>query len=222
MNRLHSVALPILGLIFLLGFGASRLRAQYTLDELGISGGGGFALFPNLVAPASGPGFNANAFYSHYFCGKNYGIHFLAGGSAFLPSYASANELVSTLPSEKLSMTLVNLELGAFGKVRLHEYHRPRETALFIGPKVLLPLMSRYSAGEESGVLRDVAKVSPVQVGAHLSLQIRRPAPEKKSWFIEPGVDYYFIQSFNSNPGGDVRNLYISLNFGFAFWDQRG
>lgn len=221
MNRMQRAGKPLFGLIFLLMFGGG-LQAQYTLNELGVSGGGGLALFSNEVGPALGPGFNANAFFSHYLCGKAYGFHLQAGAAGFLPSHSTANELIAGLPAERLSMTLMNLELGAFAMVRPRDFHRPRETALFIGPKVLVPFMSRYTAGEESGALRDIAKVSPVQVGAHLSLQIRRPAPEKKSWFIEPGVDYYFIQTINANPAGDLRNLYIFLNFGFAFWDQRG
>lgn len=221
MNRLQRAGMPFLGLIFLLMFG-NGIQAQYTLDELGVAGGGGLALFSNEVGPAVGPGFNANVFYSHYLCGKAYGFHLQAGAVGFLPSYSDANELVAGLPAEKLSMTLMNLEVGAFAMIRPRDFHRPRETALFIGPKVMVPFMGRYTAGEESGALRDIAKVSPVQVGAHLSLQIRRPAPEKKSWFIEPGIDYYFIQSFNADPAGDFSNLYFSLNFGFAFWDKRG
>ncbi|MEM7040618.1 MAG: hypothetical protein AAF570_26885 [Bacteroidota bacterium] len=71
--------------------------------------------------------------------------------------------------------------------------------------------------------MRDqVSSVSAFTAGAHVSLQFRRPAPEKKSWFIQPGVEYYFLPAFRSFQNGDVSPFYFFLNFGYAFWDKRG
>jgi hypothetical protein len=202
---------------------AGRAHAQYTMDELSVNAGAGYALFPNLASAASGPAAHANFVYGHYLCGKAYGFQLEGGIAAFLPSHPEASNLFGSLPAERLSITSLNLALGAYAKIRPRDYHRPREIALLVGPKVLLPLVGRYSAGDQSGALRDVAAtVSTISLGGHLGLQIRRPAKEKKSWFIEPGVDYYFMPLFNGNPAGDVRNLYLSLGFGFAFWDKRG
>ncbi|MEM1000173.1 MAG: hypothetical protein AAGN35_24175 [Bacteroidota bacterium] len=205
---------------------APRVRAQYTLDELSVNAGGGLALFHTAAdaGPLLGPGVHASFVYGHYVCGKAYGFHLEGGFASFMPTDSDASNLFQNLPQSRIAVATVNASLGAYAKIRPRDYHRPREVALLVGPKVLLPFLSNYnvSDSELNGPLRDIASVSAVQVGGHLAVQIRRPAPEKKSWFIEPGLDYYFTPAFDATPAANVRNFYAYLSFGFAFWDKRG
>lgn len=202
---------------------APTLKAQYTLDEFGLAAGGGLAAYPNSASTLAGPAANVNGFYSHYLCGKAFGFQVAAGANGTLARSSDGADLISVANAGETRFTLLAAEIAGYFKLRMHDYHRPRETALLIGPKVNFPLIRHFAAENESGQLRShVESANALQVGAHLSLQIRRPAPEKKSWFIEPGVEYFFIPAWKQTPAGNVGTAYIFLNFGYAFWDKRG
>jgi hypothetical protein len=192
---------------------------QYNLEEMGFEAGPGFTLLQNRSQNASGAGGNANVFYSHYACGKGYGFHVTAGATGLFPSTPHGENLIDLTRASKASFQFAGIDLGFLGKLRIHEYHRPSEWAVFLGPKLLIPLLTRTDADP----LKDnVQSVSPLWTGAQLSVQFRRPVSKKKSWFIRPGVEYFFLPAFNSRVAGDARPLYFFLNFGYAFWDQRG
>ncbi|HHG85595.1 MAG TPA: hypothetical protein ENJ82_12680 [Bacteroidetes bacterium] len=199
------------------------IQAQYTMDELAFGLGGGLAILPNGANALSGPGLNLNASYAHYLCGKAYGFHFTAGANTFSPATQMGEPFLKAQLAGKTRFLLAGAELGGFFKVRIHDYHRSREVALLIGPKINFPVLASYHSEIDQGSLRNnTDKVNPFQVGAHISLQFRRPAPEKKSWFIEPGIDYYFSPTWTNDPAGHINTAYLFLNFGYAFWDKRG
>lgn len=219
MKQLWMLALACLvGLAFPQG-----AAAQYNLEELGMEVGPGFAMLQNTSTNALGPGGNVNVFFSHYACGKGYGFHITAGATALFPSTQEGQLLIDEPAAGSTRLQFAGLDVGFMGKLRIHEYHRPREWAVFLGPKLLVPVMARAASDAGSGPLDDqVRTVNHFWTGAQLSVQFRRPISKKKSWFIHPGVEYYFLPAFSSSVAGDAKPLYIFLNFGFAFWDQRG
>jgi hypothetical protein len=212
----------VVALVLLLGLPAIAV-AQYNLEEMGVEAGPGLAVFQNTSQSALGPAFSANAFYSHYACGKGYGFHITAGASGLFPSITQGQLLLDPPASGQTSLQFANLDFGFMGKLRIHEYHRPKEWAVFLGPKLQVPLITRYASAGSAGGLKDVTSaINHLWAGAQLSVQFRQPITKKKSWFIHPGVEYYFLPSYRSATAGDSRLLYVFLNFGFAFWDQRG
>ena len=210
--------------VLLLALGLPAVAwSQYNLEELGIELGPGLATLHNAAGNALGPAANANVFYSHYACGKGYGFHITAGGTALFPSIADGEKLIDEANAGKTSFQLAGIDVGMLGKLRIHEYHRPREWALFLGPKLMVPLMTRFNSTQEARSLSQAtASVNHFWTGVQLSVQFRQPVNKKTSWFIHPGVEYYFLPAFSSVASGSTRPLYIFLNFGFAFWDQRG
>ncbi len=200
-------------------FGALNLfyfsaKSQYTLDEIGVNVGGGLAILSSTGGNQMGPGANINAFYGHYFCGKRYGIH-TQGGFNFI------NTRTETERTRQLQF-----EGGFFFKVKRRDYHRPKEWAIIVGPKFQIPIATstRYFFGS----IQPVKDWTPVVPVAHVSLQFRRPAPEKKSWFIQPGFEYgllpdYQLPDLQFPAGADVvSRTYFFLHFGYAFFDKRG
>lgn len=213
------------GLMCLFWFGLPAWGcAQYALEELGVELGPGIGLLQGSGANAMGPGGNANAFFSHYACGKAYGFHLTAGAAAMFPGTADGSGLIDVADAGATRLQFVGLDFGVLGKIRLHEYHRPREWAVFLGPKLQVPLMARSASDAGAKPLtQSVQSVNRLWTGVQLSVQFRRAASKKKSWFIHPGAEYYFLPAFNSLAAkGGVKPLYLFLNFGFAFWDLRG
>lgn len=212
------IAAIVLGMLLLLGLPCG-LRAQYNLEEMGFEAGPGIALLQNSNQNAMGPGGNANVFYSHYACGKGYGFHITAGATGLFPSTPHGENLLDLSRAGKSSLQFAGIDLGVLGKLRIHEYHRPSEWAVFLGPKLLIPLLAQT----DGDPLKDHATtVNHFWTGAQLSVQFRRPIGKKKSWFIRPGIEYYFLPAFNTQVAGATRPAYFFLNFGYAFWDQRG
>lgn len=194
-------------------------QGQYSMHEAGFELGPGFALLKGSGATALGPAGNVNAFFSHYACGKAYGFHITAGATALFPGTADGSALVDDPSSSRLGLQFAGLDLGLLGKIRTHEKHWPREWAVFLGPKIYLPFLAHTS----NGPLRDdVDAVGRFLPGLQVSVQFRRPAGRKKSWFIHPGAEYYFLPAFQSDAAGLVSPLYLFLNFGYAFWSQKG
>ena len=222
MKKMHVLRTGWLALMCWMVFHGG-VFAQYTLDEIGVNLGGGYALYDNSAGSLGGPAFNANAFYGHYFCGKAYGIHATAGLNGYLPSTSDGTPFLSDPAAGQSSLMFLAADFGFYFKAKLRDYHRPREVALLIGPKANLPFLTRFNSENGDGALRFRAEnVSALTAGIHVSLQFRRPAPEKKSWFIQPGAEYYVLPAFRSIVAGDVTHFYFFLNFGYAFWDKRG
>jgi hypothetical protein len=211
-------------LAMLVGLGFhGKVTAQYNLEELGFELGPGFIFMQNSEENALGPGGNANVFFSHYACGKGYGFHLSGGAAALFPGTANGSALLDLPAAQRTGLSFMALDFAVLGKLRIHEYHRPREWAVYLGPRLMLPLMARYSSTDGSGALGDVANnVSRFWPGVQLSMQFRRPVGNKKSLFIHPGVTYFFMPAFDSNVAGAVKPIYFFLNLGYAFWDMRG
>ncbi|MEY3441787.1 MAG: hypothetical protein RLZZ519_68 [Bacteroidota bacterium] len=200
-----------------------QISAQYNLEEFGVELGPGLSLLMDGPNQAVGPAFNANAFFSHYACGKGYGFHLNAGATGMFPSTADGSQITYQISTSPMRFSIVSLDVAALGKLRIHEYHRPREWAVFFGPRLQVPLLARYSNELGNGPLSGMTeKVSRILPGIELSMQFRRPVGKKKSWFIHPGAAYFFLPAFKALPTAAPKPLYFFLNFGYALWDQRG
>ena len=172
---------------------------------------------------AIGPLANASIDFTHYPCGKAWAIQGSIGIVGAKASFQEGEALSGLLGTDRMSISMLAAELGATLKLRLHDYHRPREFAFVIGPKLWVPALLRQNSGLGAGPLKDAGlDPQPLLVGGHIGLQFRRPAPDKKAWFIEPGLLWMPMPLFNTHEGHAVAPLSIYLNFGFAFWDQRG
>lgn len=202
---------------------AGQSSAQYSMEEFGMELGPGLSLLLSPDGRAMGPGGNVNAFFSHYACGKRYGFHLQLGMTGMFANSEFGHEILDPPAFGRTGIQFAGLDAAVLGKIRLHEYHRPREWAVFFGPRVMAPLITRYSSNNSSGSLSDVTStLSRVWPGLELSVQFRNPIGKKKSWFVHPGAAYFFLPAFTSNVGGSSSPLYFFLNFGYAFWDQRG
>ena len=113
------------------------------------------------------------------------------------------------------------LSIGLFFKVRPHDYHRRKEWALLVGPKVYVPIRSGFSSSlGRTSLVDQVEAINPFQVVLHTSVQVRRPFG-KKSWFIHPGLEVALLPIF-SGLQSDVGLFHLFLNVGYAFWEKRG
>ena len=196
--------------------------AQYNLEEFGLALGPGLAVLQNTATKAIGPAGNVNAFFSHYACGKGYGFHVNAGFAAMFPIAGEGEKLLGNGILGQTTLQFAALDVAVLGKLRIHEYHRPREWAVFLGPRLQVPFLARCSSASFSGPLKNFTNsVYRVWPGIELSVQFRRPIGKKKSMFIHPGAAYFFLPAFNSF-SGNARPLYLFLNLGYALWDQRG
>lgn len=195
---------------------------QYSMQEMGLSAGLGLGIFPNSHQTTVGPAVGAEYFFSHYACGKAYGLHFTGGINSTFPMNANDGIWIDQPLANKSSLQIIALEAGAYAKIRLHDYHRPKEWAVFFGPKIQLPIVAQYQTNLSSGSLASTSSsVNRIMPGLHLSLQFRRPV-KKQSWFLEPGFEYYLPSLFQTLGGGNVHQSQIFLKFSYAFWDQRG
>lgn len=209
-----SYLIPALLICLFMGL-SKGLQAQYTLDEVGVNAGIGGAFIPGISQTYGGPLVKANIHYGHFFCGKAFGIRAEGGFNYAMPS------------DDLFRFQIIQFEGGFFFKLKRRDYHRPKEWAVIVGPKVHVPLFGHYSTlrGEpkESGPLSDLnVAMRIIQPMAHLSVQIRRPVGDKKSLFIQPGVEYGIQSEFTGLSIGSFNRWNIFLNIGYAFFDKRG
>ena len=195
--------------------------AQYSMNEMGLSAGLGWAMLPNSADLAMGPSVSGEYFFSHYACGKAYGFHFTGGINAAFPMNGKNGNWIDQPFATKSSLQIIALDGGAYGKIRLHEYHRPHEWAVLFGPKIMVPMVTKYTTDLENGTLGRTVSVNRFLPGLHLSLQFRKPI-KKQSWFIEPGAEFFLAPLFQSTLGGNASFSQVFLKFSYAFWDQRG
>jgi hypothetical protein len=221
----------LLGVLLML-LGAPRALGQYELIELGGRAGVGTNVpfgFMGLDAGNVSPswGYNIDGFYSHYFCGKQYGIH----GELGLRGYGLAETAPDLGPSMVADTTggdlNYNLHYGSAGfyfKIRKNNFHLRREFCLMFGPKVNLRLFSSFTndAGESDPFdadkrgYRDVRTIIP---GLHLSGWWRFPAQDRRSWFVAVGIEAF---STNVSTEADLgyASLYPFVNVGYSFWNN--
>lgn len=212
-------------LLFAVLTSTTGVKAQYTLDEMGVNLalGAGFlhrVEVGNGTANSRdiGPAAQATFFYSHYFCGKRYGIQVQGGASWSQPWVTGA------LSNFSLNSQLLSFRAGGFFKVRPHDYHRGKEWAFQAGPVFDVPLLAQSRATLDGVTLvesyREIATVRPVTPGLHASFQFRRPLGEH-SLFIEPGAEFFLSRSFFTSVQ-DYRQYQIFLSIGTTFFDKRG
>ncbi len=199
--------------------------AQFHLDEIGMQIGGGTNLASGAKQLKPSYAYDINAFYSHYRCGKRDGYHFEFGARGFrLNENAISPALIAPISILKRNYHFMFLDLGAFFKIRPKDYHRNKETALLIGPKLNVRLTS-FDYTDSLGLQRfnkdEYRKLPVFNPGFSLSLWIRRPYAAKKSYFIRPGVEYYFGKTVKTESGLSFNSFNLFLNFGFIFWDNK-
>lgn len=204
-----------LGLPFLPVFG------QYDLSEVGIMAGGGYSLNPGVEKLSPGPGANANAFFSYWNCGKNHGIHASLGARYF---QATAQEGFYPNPPEpaspKTGMNFTALDAGFYFKVRLHEYHRPREWSFLMGPKLNLLVNSGLTSNTGNTAFEDLGVTRKVfSAGVHLSARYKIKL-NTQFLYLQPGAEYYPLPYLDTSAGA-TRNLYLFFNVGGTLWNTK-
>lgn len=199
------------------------VRAQYELDEMTVHAGAGLGALLHTGGTGLGPAANANFDFTHYPCGKAFAIQGVAGVTLGQTNWADGQATFGPAGLGKTRLNWAVGELGAAVKLRVHDYHRPREMALVVGPRLWLPVATGVNTPLVNGdVARTDAKVPLLLVGGNLGLQFRQPAPDKKSWFIEPGIFWSPMPFLEAADDSRALPVYLYLNFGFAFWDERG
>jgi hypothetical protein len=210
-------------LAFVAVVAGSCVQAQYELDEMAVHAGAGMRMLSGDGAQYLGPGAHAQVSFAHYPCGKAFAIEGRAGLNYGRASSADGAIITGNPLAGKTTLSWAGGEVAAAFKVRLHEYHRPREFAFLVGPKVNFPVLARYASEAGSGGMGSTGiLVNRIAPAIFAALQFRRPAPDKKFWFIEPGFEFNPTPLFRRDSGTRLGALYLYLQFGFAFWDQRG
>lgn len=204
--------------------GLSHLHAQYELDEMSVHAGAGLGVVLHSYQAGLGPAVNADFAFTHWPCGKAFAIQGNAGVVLGQTRWEDGQPLLGVFDA---GATRVGWAVGALGasiKVRLQDFHRPREVALVVGPRLWVPVYMRAATAQGKGGLAATtdAKPHPFLVGGNLGVQFRRPAPDKKSWFIEPGLFWSPVSLIDGALDARTVPVYLYLNFGFAFWDERG
>jgi len=203
---------------FLLLLVALPATAQYTLDEGGINIAPGFdwvrVYDTEVQYNCIGPSAAASGFYSHYFCGKRYGIQ-LQGGVRYARA-ATTNGADGFV----ITYSMLDVQAAALFKIRPVDYHRRKEWAVHVGPVFDVPIRYRRSALTLNENVRELASLRPVVPSLQVSVQFRRPAGET-SWFIEPGIQYGLIPHVKW-PLSDVSRANAFISFGYSIGDKRG
>jgi len=211
--------------LFLLGY--TGLFAQYHLTEIGLKFGGGTHQPFGYDGVKTNVGYNADVFCTKYVCGKSYGWWLELGYRGFHVKETTVNtpSLVVPMPIGKLGLQLSNLHLGAYFKIRKNNYHRPKETALLIGPFLRYSLFYLSNIERDSvadGFLSsdDYKTLTDFTYGPHLSVFLRRPRGNKKSWYIHFGAEYSINKAMETRTGLGFNSLYGFLNIGFQLWNN--
>lgn len=202
-----------LGLAFL-----PAVKGQYALEETGIEVGGAYGpLMIGSERTLHVTEAQVNGFWSHYTCGKAYGFHVSGGLYAQQAAYKDGSPPIDISIFD--GMNSLGLELGVFGKMRTHTFHRPREFALLAGLKARYRVLDNRSENEKI-----YANIPRMQVLAHGSIFIRRPLGDDNSLFIRPGVDLWLRDLVETTvvPFQTARPLVFNLAIGVTIWDDRG
>lgn len=220
-------ALLFVVLVLALGTNAS---AQYAFTEGGIHLRGGAILPYGSPRWQAGPSLAIGGFYTHYFCGKRSGYWLEASLQQhfFQETASTSPSILRDGATAENQFSLLNLQVAALYKFRAVNYHRPREWALLIGPKLDLAFNSRAAAGAEGYTALSDSSTRTVQLlwlGAHAAILRRWPIGgkgknAKRSILAMAGVDYYPLALAERGP---VRLQAVVLTFGVGLtvWDNR-
>ncbi|MCZ2356400.1 MAG: hypothetical protein LC115_06885 [Bacteroidia bacterium] len=209
-------------LLFYCGF-LTNAFGQYHLTEIGASAGAGANLPTDNAKIHNGISWNIQSYLSHYICGKMYGYHGALGYRGFLNS-EEVYQLPSILGPKTYGTTKFAfhyLDAGFYFKLRRHNYHRPKEACLLIGPQFNILLAA--TANGQAYRSDDWRRVYPAVIGIHISTPIRISFFFKTKAQIEPALEYFFTKNAKniSDRPASLQTLSISLNLKIRLWDNR-
>ena len=195
------------------------IKAQYSLQEAGISAAAGVCLPLEYKDAKIALGWQGKIFFSHYACGKRFGIHADLGvrsSGLVLPWSASYAGL-----GEPVHIRMNWIDGGFYFKIRPHEYHRPVEPALLAGIKLSYsPYVTLDGKSQKSNY--DI-QFNRFQPGIHLSGWFKRKIGNQ-SLFIQPGIEYYPFHSILLSRGiigAQISGMYIFLGAGYSLWNSK-
>jgi len=204
--------------------------AQFHFNEQGLLLGGGtnVPVGSNNLKPMYS--YNCDYFFTHYRCGKRDGFHIEAGFRGYQLS-EGANGTDTSLRAfygpgagqPNASYYFFMLQAGVYYKIRRANYNDERETAFLVGPKVNFRFFSKVRPeGGESEIFRSngYRRVNDVIPGLYAGMLFRLPLGNKQSWFINPGLEYYFVPTASTD-FISFFSLNAKLSIGFTFWNNK-
>lgn len=204
-------------------WGKTVVHGQYQLMELTALGGLDLTMLTGTDGPIPGPGTGISQAFTYFPCGKAYGFEGRGGWTFQSSGIQEGFAALGTSGAGRTSFSWTGPHASALLKLRLHEKHRPKETAFLLGPKVDFPLFAWHRSALGSGPLNQTAIQSNVVIpGGLVAVQIRRPAPEKKSWMFEAGAAWSPGPIFRRDEIFRAGGFQAYIRIGFSFWDQRG
>jgi len=212
-------------IIFLVLFSITILKAQYHLDEVGMQLGGGTNLPIGAEQLTPSYGYNTCAYYTRYRCGKKDGFLLEAGARGFaLNEKATPNSFFQPDNNQKMNYHFIYLFLGAHYKFRFKDYHQDNEWAFLIGSKADFRFTSLHSSENNKKIQRynsdEYRKIYGFLPGISLSAWIRKSYAPRKSFFIRPGIDYFFKNTVTTKTNLNFENFHLFLNIGLIFWNN--
>lgn len=164
-------------------------------------------------------GAHGKVFFSHYACGKRYGIHADLGvrsSGLVLPW-----ESIYSGPGDPIHVRMNWVDGGFYFKIRLHEYHRPVESAFLAGVKLSYSPFIAFEGKSQSSSYE--VQFNRLQPGVHLSVWFKRKIGTQSVYF-QPGIEYYpfHMMTFSRGiVGGQVSGMYIFIGAGYSLWNSK-
>lgn len=220
---MHRAGRAALLLLFLAQVTGSQ--AQYALTEAGPLVTAGLALPVGSENVRLGLSAGVGGFFTHYRCGKRDGFWLELQARYFQVSDDQPDTATLAFPTPPapgaaaLNYSFVQLDGGIYYKIRIPNYHRPRELALLVGPKFSYRLLAQAD-GEtfESDTYREVKRG---YIGAHLSVFYRLPAGKRYSYFVGAGGEYFFGDAVTTSADPRLRYAHLFVRFGYVLWNTR-
>ena len=209
--------------VFISFWAAFASYGQYHLTEIGGSGGAGMNISTHNSKIHNGIAWSIQGFASHYICGKSFGYHGMLGYRGFV-NKEEVYQLPSIVGPKTYGTTKFvfhYLDVGAYFKVRRHNYHRPKEACLLIGPQ--LNVLLAATANRQPYRTDDWRHILPVVLGVHISVPIRIPFILNTKAQIEPSLEYYFtdnVKNISDRPA-TLQTLALTMNVKIQLWDNR-
>lgn len=199
--------------------------AQYALTESGGLLSAGVALPVGSNNVKLGPSVGAGAFFTKFRCGKRDGF-WLEGLVRYLQTQDEAPDTATlafsappTPDAAALTYSFLQLDLGAYYKIRFQNYHQRKELAFLIGPKLSYRLTANAEGNTfESDAYRTVHKG---YLGVHVSAIYRLPAGNRYSLFLGGGGEYFFGNAVSTTSDPKFRYANLFLRVGYVFWNTR-
>lgn len=206
--------------------------AQYHFTELGARLDAG--LLHNLHSQGHNPGaqWKASAFFSHFFCGKNYGYQLEGGAFVGLTDYTPPSPtIVTDKGTEVPPGQQYGGHIAALWKMRVHNYHRDKEWFFLIGPRFVLQTDAQKWAFtyRPNGATQDaVFTLTELPLSTWLSLSgwRRLPMGSNRSWLVGGGIDFSLTpigtyQREERSTAEGARAAVFWFGGGLTLWNNR-